>query len=165
MCCYGGKFKTRLMNQHWNKGVNKRSKYVTQVQQQRPESPTVTLTWHACKYKVHKLHSTDKLSQQNRCLADIQSVVGSSRSVNSRYSLQRILQAVWTLNVNQRRWRSYPVYALLVLFLFCFTSTEASWPIRDGDRVGRGRESEGLDRKPPEKDRRDRGPPPEQWEC
>ena len=30
-------------------------KYVTQVQQQRPESPTVTLTWHACKYKVHEL--------------------------------------------------------------------------------------------------------------
>ena len=29
---------------------------------------------------------------------------------------------------------------------FCFTSTEASWPIRDGDRVGRGRESERLDR-------------------
>ena len=28
----------------------------TQVQQQRPESPTVTFTWHACKYKVHKLH-------------------------------------------------------------------------------------------------------------
>ena len=25
-------------------------------------------------------------------------------------------------------------------------STEASWPIRDGDRVGRGRESERLDR-------------------
>ena len=39
-----------------HKGVNLRSKYVTQVQQQRPESPTVTLTWHACKYKVHKLH-------------------------------------------------------------------------------------------------------------
>ena len=35
------------------KGVNQCSKYVTQVQQstqvqqQRPESPTVTLTWHA----------------------------------------------------------------------------------------------------------------------
>ena len=27
-----------------------------QAQQQRPESPTVILTWHACKYKVHKLH-------------------------------------------------------------------------------------------------------------
>ena len=41
-----------------DKGVNQRSKYVTQAQQQRPESPTVTLTWHACKYKVHKLHQT-----------------------------------------------------------------------------------------------------------
>ena len=30
------------------KGVNQRSKYVTQTQQQRPLSPTVTLTWHAC---------------------------------------------------------------------------------------------------------------------
>ena len=25
----------------------------------------------------------------------------------------------------------------------CFTFTEARWPVRDGDRVGRGRESEG----------------------
>ena len=25
----------------------------------------------------------------------------------------------------------------------CFTSTEARWPVKDGDRVGRGRESEG----------------------
>ena len=39
-----------------NKGVNQRSKCVTRVQQQRPESPTITLTWHAWKYKVHKLH-------------------------------------------------------------------------------------------------------------
>ena len=31
-------------------------KDVTQTQQQKPESPTVTLTWHACKYKVHKLY-------------------------------------------------------------------------------------------------------------
>ena len=29
---------------------------------------------------------------------------------------------------------------------YCLTSTEARWPIRDGDRVGRGRESERLDR-------------------
>ena len=28
----------------------------------------------------------------------------------------------------------------------CLTSTEARWPIRDGDRVGRGQESERLDR-------------------
>ena len=32
------------------------SKYITHVQQQRHESSTVTLTWGACKYKVHKLH-------------------------------------------------------------------------------------------------------------
>ena len=34
------------------------SKEVTQTQQQRCESTTVTLTWHArdCKYKVQKLH-------------------------------------------------------------------------------------------------------------
>ena len=44
---------------------------------------------------------------------------------------------------------------------FCFTSTEARWIIRDGDgEGGRGRKSEGSI--PPEKDRRDRGPPPEQ---
>ena len=47
----------------------------------------------------------------------------------------------------------------------CLTSTEARWPIRDGDRVGRGREWKARPRKPPEKDRRDRGPPPEQWKC
>ena len=34
-------------------GVNKRSKHATKVQQ-RPESSTVSLTWHVCKYKVHK---------------------------------------------------------------------------------------------------------------
>ena len=28
----------------------------------------------------------------------------------------------------------------------CLTSMEARWPIRDGDRVGRGRENERLDR-------------------
>ena len=33
-----------------HKGVNQLSKYVTQVQQQRPELPTVTITWHVCKY-------------------------------------------------------------------------------------------------------------------
>ena len=38
-----------------HKGGHQRLKQVTQVQQQRPESPTVTLTWHARKSKVHKL--------------------------------------------------------------------------------------------------------------
>ena len=39
-------------------GVTLCAIYVTLVQQQRPESPTVTLTWHARKYKVHKLHQS-----------------------------------------------------------------------------------------------------------
>ena len=32
-----------------NKGVNPRSKDIKQTQQQRPESPSVTLTWHVSK--------------------------------------------------------------------------------------------------------------------
>ena len=47
---------TNCRQKSTHKGLNQRSTDVTQVQQQRPESPTVTLTWHACKYKVHKLH-------------------------------------------------------------------------------------------------------------
>ena len=43
-----------------HKGVNQRSKDVTQTQQQKPESPTVTLAWHASKYEAHKLHLTSE---------------------------------------------------------------------------------------------------------
>ena len=32
-----------------NKGVNPRLKDIKHTQQRRPESPTVTLTWHASK--------------------------------------------------------------------------------------------------------------------
>ena len=39
-----------------HKGVNQCLKNVTQAQQQKPELPSVTLTWHASKYKVHQLH-------------------------------------------------------------------------------------------------------------
>ena len=31
----------------------------------------------------------------------------------------------------------------LLLLYCCLTSTEAKWPMKDGDRVGRGRQSEG----------------------
>ena len=41
-----------------HKGVNQRSKYISQVQ---PELPTVTLTWHASKHKVHKFHQSYNL--------------------------------------------------------------------------------------------------------
>ena len=36
---------------HTTESTHKCSKYVWQVQQQRPESPAVTLTWHERKYK------------------------------------------------------------------------------------------------------------------
>ena len=52
---------------------------------------------------------------------------------------------------------------------FCFTSTEARLLIRDGNRGGGGGEEgervKARPRIPPEKDRRDRGPAPEQWKC
>ena len=38
------------------------NKGVKQTQQQRPESPLVTHTWHANKFKVHKLHQRYVLS-------------------------------------------------------------------------------------------------------
>ena len=45
----------------------------------------------------------------------------------------------------------------------------AMWLIRDGDRGigdgGGGERVKARPRIPPEKDRRDRGPPPEQWKC
>ena len=39
-----------------HKGVALISARETSYKQQRHESPTVTLTWHACKYKVYKHH-------------------------------------------------------------------------------------------------------------
>ena len=41
-----------------HKGVHYRLKYATQMQQQRPKLPMVTLTWHECKNnsKVRELH-------------------------------------------------------------------------------------------------------------
>ena len=35
-------------------------------------------------------------------------------------------------------------FFFLLLLSCCLTSTEARWPLRDGDRVGRGRESETM---------------------
>ena len=51
----------------------------------------------------------------------------------------------------------------LLTSTFCFTSTEARWLIRDGDRGEGDERVKARPRIPPEKDRRDRGPPPEQW--
>ena len=50
-------------------GVNLHSKYITQVQQQRPESPMVTLTWHVCKYDVQK--PPEVYPQNKKLLSDV----------------------------------------------------------------------------------------------
>ena len=53
-----------MQNQHKRELTGTRNTDITQVQQQRPELPTVTLTWHACKYKVHKLHQRCTLKEK-----------------------------------------------------------------------------------------------------
>ena len=61
--------KESLCEQSVNKGVDSRSKDVTQTQQQKPESPTITLTWHAGKYKVHNsTRGTSSISQWTAAL-------------------------------------------------------------------------------------------------
>ena len=40
------------------KGVNLCSEVITQTQQQRPESPAVTLTWHVCKFCTRDINLT-----------------------------------------------------------------------------------------------------------
>ena len=59
--------------------------YVTQVHQQRPESPTVTLTWHACKYKVHKFNPEVQPFYPARL--DISSSCSNGREPSCRWDL------------------------------------------------------------------------------
>ena len=59
-----------MQNQHTRELISEKKK-ITQAQQQRPESPTVTLTWHASKYKVHKLHQRRLDRSLLLCLCDI----------------------------------------------------------------------------------------------
>ena len=54
------------------KSTLKQSKDVTQTQQQRRESPTVPLTWHASKHKVHERHQRYIL--KNGCLWHIYTI-------------------------------------------------------------------------------------------
>ena len=46
-----------MQNQHTRELINTRkASHKHDNDKDLTESPTVTLTWHACKYKVHKLH-------------------------------------------------------------------------------------------------------------
>ena len=50
--------------QHTTELLAYRSKDVTQTQQQRPEWPTITLTWHASKYKICLLYTSDAADER-----------------------------------------------------------------------------------------------------
>ena len=52
--------KVKELKQRWNRTLralvqNQHTRELISVRKQRPESPMVTLTWHACKYTVHEL--------------------------------------------------------------------------------------------------------------
>ena len=46
------------MQNQQTEGADQCSKDITHMQKQRPSSPTVTITWYASKYKVHKLYQS-----------------------------------------------------------------------------------------------------------
>ena len=72
----------QLSEKSTHKGVNYCAKEVTQTQQ-RPESPTASLTWHASKCKVHnKLHQRYifKVNEICACLGAFLQKVGVSYS-------------------------------------------------------------------------------------
>ena len=102
-------------NQHTRELISSRKTSLTQTQQQRPEWPTVTLTWHACKYKVHKLHHRYILKP-----------FGGKRDLGPTHILckghddplltmqscdcsrgQKLLQQYWLLVWNYVRWTAY----------------------------------------------------------
>ena len=53
-----------------NKGANKSLENITQMQQQIPESLLVTLTWHASKHGVHKLHQKHNIYPKGPMLVE-----------------------------------------------------------------------------------------------
>ena len=62
--------------------LTRRSKDDTQAQQQRPKSPTVILTWHVCKYRVHKLH-------QRYVLTDVTTTTTTKRKEKKKRKRER----------------------------------------------------------------------------
>ena len=90
----------------------------------------------------------------------------SIKAVKQRETTSDLKRAVIRFISQQFKFSSTPTMASST---FCFTSTEARRLIRDGDGEGGGWEGDervkARPRVPPEKDRRDRGPPPEQWKC
>ena len=79
-------------------------------------------------------------------LASLSAAQGRAGKTRSPVAVSAAERKLWTRGSNNRAqcWLQSN-WKLAFLLSCCLTSTEARWPIRDGDRVGRGRESEMLD--------------------
>ena len=65
---------------------------LTPTQQQRPESPTITLTWHAGKHKVHQPHQRDILDKDD---GDVWlNVLGLKRMPPILYHVLKVLRQI-----------------------------------------------------------------------
>ena len=89
----------------------------------------------------------DRMWRNQWTLRDQQARCGPTACRDSESLTQsRSLKATVSTAVIRLVSQFWPPARLSQLLSWCLTSTEARWPIRDGDRVGRGRESERLDR-------------------
>ena len=105
------------------KGVNQHSKDVTQTKEQRPELPTVTLTWHASKLQenaplVEFIHLVYLSEETNYCVWFF---------FNSMDNKQSYLLITYTPGVSYHRqlrslWRLLSTYQHLVHWLSHFSS-------------------------------------------
>ena len=90
-----------------HKGDNQRSKYVTRIQRQRPESPTVTLTWHACKYKVHKLHQRYSSIFSTWTLSWCRKSLPLDSRILAMYLIQMPSERTFIVPFTQRFWSNF----------------------------------------------------------
>ena len=112
LCCWN----SRMLNkQNHVLTKNKRSKDVTQTQQQRPQSPTVTLTWHAGKHKVHKLHHRCwKFDDSLLSRQDSKFCPRAECSAHFRcFPSVSIITSDWPVQVKYFRWSLYTLYLLI----------------------------------------------------
>ena len=61
VCLFVSMFTFKISKQRSSEALE-RTRLTTRTQQQRPESPGVTLTWLGCKNKVHTLYQSHSLS-------------------------------------------------------------------------------------------------------
>ena len=91
---------------------------LTPTQQQRPESPTITLIWHAGKYKVHQPHQRDILKKDD---GDVWlNVLGLKRLSPILYHVLKVLKQICHLPLSLHSTRCTPPRPPLHIFLLLF---------------------------------------------